>query len=170
MAPRIPGLSELMSIMQTQAEALAQLPHTLVALNKSIIALAEVVIAARDTVIVVQRLAVNADSVISSLQEPLDMLSPQLTRVAAVLEASPLDEIPALLSQLTTDVMPILQGLRKTQAQVAGIAGTTDRLIGMVDDATQRLQALSGLPGAGLLTRRSAAKNAANQPGLPATT
>ena len=153
MAPRIPGVSDLVGVLQVQAEALAQLPHTLVMLNKSVVALAEAIIAARDTIVIVQRLAKNADVVVTAVAEPLELLAPQLTRVAAVLDASPLDEIPALLGQLTTDVMPILRGLRNTQAQVAGIAGTTDRLIGMVDDATQKLQALSGLPGAGLLTR-----------------
>ena len=48
--PRIPGLSELLTILQTQTEALSQLPRTLSDLNGTVRELTQATTMARDTI------------------------------------------------------------------------------------------------------------------------
>ena len=48
--PRIPGFSELITLLQTQTEALAQLPRTMSDLNGTVRQLAEAVTSARETI------------------------------------------------------------------------------------------------------------------------
>ena len=63
--PRIPGLSELLTILQTQTEALAQLPRTLSDLNGTVRELTEATTKAHATIASAQRigpLASTSDS------------------------------------------------------------------------------------------------------------
>lgn len=158
--PRLPGPGDLIGVLQTQAEALAALPATLAALNRSVRGLADTVGQARETVATVQRLATRMDGLLDELEEPVRALAPGLTRLAAVLDDPAVATLPETLLQAQADVLPVLRGLRDTQVKVAGIATTTDRLVSLVDAGGR----LAGLPGAALLGLRRA-----NAPDLAAT-
>lgn len=148
--PRLPGPGDLLAVLATQAEALAALPATLTALNRSVRGLADTIGQARETVATVQRLAVRMDGMLDELEEPVRALSPGLTRLAAVLDDPAVTALPETLRQAQADVLPVLRGLRDTQVKVAGIAATTDRMVSLVDAGGR----LAGLPGAALLGLR----------------
>lgn len=111
----------------------------------------EVLEQARETVQAVHRLALRADALVADLEGPLRDLAPGLTRLAQVLDDPVVDELPATLRQVQSDVLPVLRTLAETHERVAVIAGSTERIMAFVDDTGRTL---SGLPGAGLLGRR----------------
>ena len=148
---RLPGIGDLLGVLQAQTEALAALPQTLATLNRSVRGLAESVTQAREAVGAVQRLAVRADALFEELEEPVRELAPGLRRLAVVLNDPVIDELPDTMRTLQADVLPVLRQFRETQEKIAGIAATTDQVMAMVDETGRRL---STLPGASLLTRR----------------
>ena len=148
---RLPGIGDLIGVVQAQTEALAALPHTLSTLNRSVRGLADAVTQARDAVAAVQRLAVRADALFAELEEPVRELAPGLRRLAAVLDDPVIDELPDTMRTMQADVLPVLRQFRETQEKIAGIAATTDQVMAMVDETGRRL---SALPGASLLSRR----------------
>lgn len=134
--PSLPGLSDLTRLLTAQTEALTSLPGTLAALNRNLRGLAEVMEATRSSLEALQRLAVRAEDILDDLEPPLRALAPQLTRVAGALE--------------NPDLADAARTLRDTQAKIAAIAASTERLTSLVDDAGDRLAAL---PGAALFSR-----------------
>ncbi|MHB8452469.1 MAG: hypothetical protein ACYDAQ_18750 [Mycobacteriales bacterium] len=132
----LPGLSDLRKLVVAQTEYLLALPETLSALNRSVRSLAETIASTKDAVLALQRIAVRLDGLLDDLEPALRSLAPGISRVAALLDDPALGEL--------------LRGVRDTQARVAGIAASTERLTSLVDDAGGRLAAL---PGAALLAR-----------------
>ncbi len=149
--PRIPGISELVSLLQQQTEILASLPSTLVALNKAVRGLSRSVEQGSETFATLQRLATRMERLLDDLEEPVRELRPGLRRLAVLLDDPVLDEIPATLRALQDEGVPAIQGLRETQQRVAVIASSTERLLTGVEDVANRLGAL---PGASLLRRQ----------------
>jgi cob(I)alamin adenosyltransferase len=146
--PGIDGvLGSVLSLMQAQTEALAALPGTVTALSNAARGLA-------DTVQTMNRMVTRIDSIVTELEEPLKALAPGMTRMAAILDSPGVDEIPATLKQVQSDILPVLRTLADTHERVAVIAGSTERLMTFVDDTSRTLAAL---PGAALLGRRKAA-------------
>ena len=74
--PRIPGLSELLSLLQTQTEALAQLPRTLADLNGTVRELTAATTMARDTIASAQRTAEKLEVLVEELEKPVRALRP----------------------------------------------------------------------------------------------
>lgn len=146
--PAVPGLGDLLGALRAQADAFAELPATLLVLNRSIRGLAETVNSARETLQSVQRLAARLEAVVAEVEEPVRALAPGLARVAKVLDSPVVDGLPEALRTLQDDVLPLVKGMRDTQAKVAGIASSTDRMLSFMDETGSRL---SMLPGAGLL-------------------
>jgi ABC-type transporter Mla subunit MlaD len=72
--PRIPGLSELLSLLQTQTEALAQLPRTLSDLNGTVRELTEATAKAHATIASAQRIAERLEDLVEELEEPVRAL------------------------------------------------------------------------------------------------
>jgi methyl-accepting chemotaxis protein len=149
--PRIPGISDVMTLLQQQTEILASLPATMVSLNKSIRGLSKSMDQARDTLTAVQRLAERVEGLMDELEEPMRELGPGLKRLAVVLDDPVLDDIPDTLRKVQTEAGPAIQSMRETQERVAVIAASTERLIAGVEDVANRLGAL---PGASLLRRQ----------------
>lgn len=147
--PRLPGPADLIRLLQEQTEALAALPHTLSTLNRSIRALARAVEHSGETIDAVHRVAMRADSLLAELEEPLRDLGPALRNATVLLNDPAVKTVPETLARLG-DIAPIIQGLTETQAKVATIAASTERIMAFADDTTMRLQSL---PGAGLLRR-----------------
>ena len=125
--PRIPGLSELLSILQAQTEALSQLPRTLSDLNGTVRELTEATTRARDTIASAQRIAERLEDLVNELEEPVRALKPGIERVGKVLDDPAVDTVPDTLRQINEDLMPLIHGLRQAQSRVGSVAGLLRR-------------------------------------------
>ena len=125
--PRIPGLSELLSLLQTQTEALAQLPRTLSDLSGAVRALTAATTAARETVESAQRVAERLEALVDELEEPVRTLRPGLERVGRVLDDPAVDTVPDTLRRIHDDLMPLISGLRQAQARMGSVTGLLRR-------------------------------------------
>jgi ABC-type transporter Mla subunit MlaD len=125
--PRIPGLTELLSILQTQTEALAQLPRTLSDLNGTVRELTEATTMARDTIASAQRIAERLEDLVNELEEPVRALRPGIERVGKVLDDPAVDTVPDTLRRINEDLMPLIHGLRQAQSRVGSVAGLLRR-------------------------------------------
>ena len=125
--PRIPGLSELLSILQAQTEALSQLPRTLSDLNGTVRELTEATTMARDTIASAQRIAERLESLVDQLEEPVRALRPGIERVGKVLDDPAVDTVPDTLRRINEDLLPLIHGLRQAQTRVGSVAGLLRR-------------------------------------------
>ena len=121
--PKLPGLSDVVDLLQTQTQALLAVPD-------AVRAVVELAVDARR---VVRRL----DGLLDELEGPLRDLAPGLAKLARTLEGD--------------EVEQIVTGINETQRQVAAIAATTGRIVGVIDDVGNRM---SSFPGAPLLGGR----------------
>jgi ABC-type transporter Mla subunit MlaD len=125
--PRIPGLSDLLSLLQTQTEALAQLPRTLSDLNGTVRELTAATTMARDTIASAQRTAERLESLVEELEEPVRALRPGLERLGRVLDDPAVDTVPETLRRIHDDLMPLIGGLRQAQARMGSVTGMLRR-------------------------------------------
>lgn len=125
--PRIPGLGELISLLQTQTEALAQLPRMLSDLNGTVRELTEAATMARDTITSAQQIAERLETLVDELEEPVRALRPGLERVARVLDDPAVDTVPETLRRIHDDLMPLIHGLRQAQTRVGSVTGLLRR-------------------------------------------
>ena len=125
--PRIPGLSELLSILQTQTEALSQLPRTLSDLNGTVRELTEATTMARETIASAQRISERLETLVEELEEPVRALRPGIERVGKVLDDPAVDTVPDTLRRINEDLMPLIHGLRQAQTRVGSVAGLLRR-------------------------------------------
>src|SRR5664280_203164 len=123
--PRLPGVSDLIAVLQAQTEALAALPGILVALNRSLRTFADTANQARDTALAVQR-------------------------VTALMENPLVEEVPDALRRLQHELLPILTGILDSQKTIAGIAASTDGIKKFVEDMGGRLAGISGAAARGM--------------------
>src|SRR3954471_15844700 len=142
--PRMPGLSDLISLLQQQTEALASLPRTMYDLNKSILSLIEVVASARDTMAASQRVSSRIERIVDEMEAPVLALKPGLERLAVILDDPAVETVPDTLRKINEEVLPLVQGIQDTQTKVNKIAT-------LAEETSQRL---AGLPGAGFLLGR----------------
>jgi ABC-type transporter Mla subunit MlaD len=124
--PRIPGLTELISLLQMQTEALAQLPRTLADLQGTVRELTEATAVARQTLDSAQRIAERLEDLVEELDEPVRALKPGLERVGRVLDDPAIDTVPETLNRIHDDLMPLIHGLRSAQTRVGSV---TDLLL-----------------------------------------
>lgn len=125
--PRIPGLSELLGILQTQTEALSQLPRTLSDLNGTVRELTQATTMARDTIASAQRIAERLEDLVNELEEPVRALRPGIERVGKVLDDPAVDTVPDTLRRINEDLLPLIHGLRTAQTRVGSVAGLLRR-------------------------------------------
>jgi ABC-type transporter Mla subunit MlaD len=125
--PRIPGLTELLSILQTQTEALSQLPRTLSDLTGTVRELTQATSRARETIEAAQRITERLEALIEEIDEPVRALRPGLERVGRVLDDPAVDTVPDTLRQIHDDLMPLIHGLRQAQTRVGSVTGILRR-------------------------------------------
>jgi ABC-type transporter Mla subunit MlaD len=125
--PRIPGLNEIVSLLQTQTEALAQLPRTLADLNNTVRQLTEATTKARETIDSAQRTAERLERVVEELEEPVRALRPGLERVGRVLDDPAIDTVPDTVRRISEDVLPLIHSLRQAQSRLGSIGGILRR-------------------------------------------
>jgi hypothetical protein len=120
--PRLPGPSQVFGVITTQARALAELPRTLLDLNRSVLGLIEALGSARETMATVAVVTARLERVASELEGPVLALRPGLERLAKILDDDVVDTIPDIVRTINEDVVPLLQGLRDTQSRVNALA------------------------------------------------
>src|SRR3954452_16828936 len=154
--PRMPGLSDLISLLQQQTEALASLPRTMYDLNKSILSLIDVVASARDTLASSQRVSSRIERIVDEMEAPVLALKPGLERLAVILDDPAVDTVPDTLRRINEEVLPLVKGIQDTQSKVNNIAT-------LAEETSARLAAL---PGAAFLLgrRRSGSSDAPAEP------
>src|SRR4051812_39571394 len=84
--PKMPGVTDLVNLLQQQTEALASLPRTMLDLNRSILSLIDVVASARDTIASSQRVSQRLEHIVDEMEEPVLALRPGLQRLAVILD------------------------------------------------------------------------------------
>jgi ABC-type transporter Mla subunit MlaD len=126
---RIPGLSELLSLLQAQTEALAQLPRTLADLNASVRSLTDATTKAKDTIDSAQRTAERLEALVGELEEPVRALRPGLERVGKVLDDPVVDTIPDTIRSVQEDLVPLVHSLRQAQARMGTVTGMLRRRV-----------------------------------------
>jgi ABC-type transporter Mla subunit MlaD len=134
--PRIPGLNEVLTLLQTQTEALAQLPRTLSDLNGTVRELTAATTSARETIESAQRIAERLEALVDELEEPVRALRPGLERVGRVLDDPAVDTVPDTLRRVHDDLMPLISGLRQAQTRVGSVTGMLRRRVRGEDDET----------------------------------
>ena len=125
--PRIPGLGELLGLLQAQTEALAQLPRTLADLNGTVRELTAATTSARQTIESAQRMAERLEALVDELEEPVRALRPGLVRLGKVLDDPAVDTVPDTLRRIHDDLMPLVSGLRQAQTRMGSMAGLLRR-------------------------------------------
>jgi ABC-type transporter Mla subunit MlaD len=125
--PRIPGLSELLALLQAQTEALAQLPRTLTELNGAVRELIAATTVASETIASAQRTAERLEELVEELEQPVRALRPGLERVGRVLDDPVVDTVPDTLRRIHDDLMPLIAGLRQAQTRVGSVTGILRR-------------------------------------------
>jgi ABC-type transporter Mla subunit MlaD len=125
--PGLPGLGDLLSLLQKQTEALAQLPSTLIDLNRTIRELTEATALARETIESAQRITERLQGLVEELQQPVRALKPGLERVGRVLDDPAVDTVPDTLRRIHDDLMPLIAGLRRAQTRVGSVTGVLRR-------------------------------------------
>jgi ABC-type transporter Mla subunit MlaD len=125
--PRIPGFSELLTLLQTQTEVLAQLPRTLSDLNGTVRELTEATTMAHATIASAQRIAERLEGLVDELEEPVRALKPGLERVGRVLDDPAVDTVPDTLRRIQEDLVPLIHGLRIAQSRVGSVTGMLRR-------------------------------------------
>jgi len=125
--PRIPGLTELLALLQTQTEALAQLPRTLSDLNGTVRELTQATTMARETIESAQRIAERLEDLVEELEEPVRALRPGIERVGRVLDDPAVDTVPETLRRINEDLMPLIHGLRQAQTRMGSVTGILRR-------------------------------------------
>ncbi len=125
--PRLPGLSELIGLLQKQTEALAQLPRTLADLSGTVRELTAATTSARETIDSAQRMAERLEALVDELEEPVRALRPGLERVGRVLDDPAVDTVPDTLRRIHDDLMPLISGLRQAQARMGSVTGLLRR-------------------------------------------
>ena len=125
--PRIPGLSELVDVLQKQTEAMAQLPRTLADLNSAVRELITATRVATETITSAQRTAERLEGLVDELEEPVRALRPGLERVGRVLDDPAVDTLPDTLRTVADDLLPLVHGLRQATDRVGTVAGLLRR-------------------------------------------
>src|SRR3954451_15346669 len=119
--PRIPGLTELLSLLQTQTEALAQLPRTLSDLNGTVRELTEATRVAHATIASAQRIAERLEDLVEELEEPVPALKAGIERVGRGLRDPGVGSGPEPLRRNQEDLVPLIHGLRVAQSRMGSV-------------------------------------------------
>src|SRR3712207_4800141 len=103
--PRIPGLPELVDVLQKQTEALAQLPRTMADLNTAVRELVAATRVATEAIASAQRTAERLEGLVEELEEPVRALRPGLERVGKVLDDPAIETVPDTLRTVADDLL-----------------------------------------------------------------
>jgi ABC-type transporter Mla subunit MlaD len=143
--PRTPGVREAGRALVELPGALLDLPVALLELPGAIADLPGALRRGERAIRRLDELTARVEGLVGELEEPVRGLVPGLTRVGTVLDDPVVDRLPRTVSRLEAEIVPVVATLRETQARVAAIAASTERITTFVDDAGARIGSLPGL-------------------------
>src|SRR3712207_6789491 len=114
--PKIPGFTELLTTLQAQTEALAQLPRTLTELNGAVRELIAATSTATSAISSAQRTAERLETLVGELEEPVRALKPGLERVGRVLDDPVVEKVPDIIRTIDEDLRPLIATLHQAQS------------------------------------------------------
>ena len=123
-----------------QARLMASLPRTLQAANDAIAALSQ-------TIVTLDKNIQRANRIAEPLLDPLEQIAPTIVQLASVMEKIDVRQVPDLVEQIR-EAIPALREAAQTQAQVAVVVGSLDKLIALLEDMLVRL---GEFPGSSLI-------------------
>jgi ABC-type transporter Mla subunit MlaD len=135
--------ADVLRTVADTADAAASLPESINLLNRSLRSFAA-------TISHLDALVQRMDRLTAGMEEPLTELAPRLRALVPLLDEELLAALPPLLHAVERTGLPALELVGQTQDQVASIASSVERLMGVMDETLGRLQ---GLPGANLVSR-----------------
>ena len=99
--PKIPGLGDVLHLLEAQTQALVALPDTIKSLNRSVKSLATTIASAQTTAQRIEAMAVRVEALLEEFEAPLRQLAPGLRKLAAALEAPGAPDIEDVIGRLT---------------------------------------------------------------------
>jgi ABC-type transporter Mla subunit MlaD len=119
--PRMPRMDDAMQLFKAQAEILAELPSTVIELQRTARELTETLVAMREAVAAAQRVANRVEGVLDDMEEPVRQMRPGIARLAAVLDDPAIDRIPSTLRAIELMVEPVAAGLTRLRDRSARV-------------------------------------------------
>ena len=132
---KLPTPADVVRHSAQQIEALAQLPESILIFNRSLNTFAQ-------TVSRLDNLVRRMDALTAPFEAPIRALGPRLEAMVPVIEQYSVEELADLLQR---SVMPALQMMGDTQAQIRSIASSVEQLIRVMEEMFGRLQEIPGL-------------------------
>jgi ABC-type transporter Mla subunit MlaD len=126
----------MQEMIEQNARMVSQFPTTMKNLNDTLERF-------NQTVARLDKVVTTVESAADKFIGPLEDMAPKLERLVSVVDIPSVRDIPDVLDALRKEALPALRAATDTQRQVALLATTIDRVIGV----------LSELPGAGILRR-----------------
>jgi ABC-type transporter Mla subunit MlaD len=119
--PRMPRMDDAMQLFKAQAEILAELPSTVIELQRTARELTETLVAMREAVAAAQRVANRVEGVLDDMEEPVRQMRPGIARLATVLDDPAIDRIPSTLRAIELMVEPVAAGLTRLRDRSARV-------------------------------------------------
>ena len=117
--PRVPSLGDALALLQAQTELMADLPATVLELQRAVRGLGEVVATTRETMLATQRVAARLEEILDDIDGPVRNLRPGLEKLATVLDDPVIERIPATLTAVELAVGPVAAGVQRVSDRLS---------------------------------------------------
>jgi hypothetical protein len=117
--PRVPSLGDALALLQAQTELMADLPATVLELQRAVRGLGEVVATTRETMLATQRVAARLEEILDDIDGPVRNLRPGLEKLATVLDDPVIERIPATLTAVEQAVGPVAAGVQRVSDRLS---------------------------------------------------
>lgn len=117
--PRVPSLGDALALLQAQTELMADLPATVLELQRAVRGLGEVVTTTRETMLATQRVAARLEEILDDIDGPVRNLRPGLEKLATVLDDPVIERIPATLTAVEQAVGPVAAGVQRVSDRLS---------------------------------------------------
>ena len=117
--PRVPSLGDALALLQAQTELMADLPATVLELQRAVRGLGDVVATTRETMLATQRVAARLEEILDDIDGPVRNLRPGLEKLATVLDDPVIERIPATLTAVEQAVGPVAAGVQRVSDRLS---------------------------------------------------
>jgi len=127
--PPVPGLADVLRLIQLQTELMTELPETLAELTRATRGLSETVETAKETVASANRVTEKLEVLIDELQDPVHGLRPGIERVSEVLDAPVIERLPAILESVESTVLPVTASAERLRLRLSTLNERRSRIL-----------------------------------------
>jgi hypothetical protein len=117
--PRVPGIGDALAMLQAQTELMADLPNTIIELQRAVRGLSDVVATTRETMLATQRVAARLEEILDEVDGPVRNLRPGLEKLATVLDDPVIERIPGTLAAVEQAVTPVAAGVQRVSERLS---------------------------------------------------